>query len=80
MPIKEIDKFLDNIDKPFCLFIASDFPHGPYPKNSKYTKEDIYKLPYDKGNFKNFKKGYYQNIYNDNLQLEKVLQMIKIKA
>ena len=80
LPIEEIDKFLDNTDKPFCLFIASDFPHGPYPKNSKYTKEDIYKLPYDKGNFKNFKKGYYQNIYNDNLQLEKVLQMIKSKG
>ena len=80
LPIEEIDNFLDDIDKPFCLFIASDFPHGPYPKNSKYTKEDIYKLPYDKGNFKNFKKGYYQNIYNDNLQLEKVLQMIKNKG
>ena len=34
-------------------------------------------MPYDKGNFKKFKTGYYQNIEDDNTQLERVLQMVE---
>ena len=63
--------------KPFCVFIASDFPHGPYPKNSTYSKEDVFRLPYDRRYIPNFKPGYYQNIKDDNAQLERVLAIIE---
>jgi N-sulfoglucosamine sulfohydrolase len=76
LPLEKIDSYLKNVQKPFCLFVTSDLPHGPYPKNSKYTKEDIYKLPYFKGDGANFRPGYYQNIDDDNIQLGKVLKMV----
>ena len=77
LPLDKLENYLKKTKKPFCVFVASDFPHGPYPKTSQYTKEDIYQLPYDKGNFRKFKTGYYQNIYDDNTQLERVLKMVE---
>jgi len=75
LPLEKIDAYLKNVRKPFCLFITSDFPHGPYPKDSKYTKKDILKLPYEK-RIGNYKPGYYQNIEDDNIQLGKILKMV----
>ena len=77
LPLDKLENYLENIKKPFCVFVTSDFPHGPYPKISEYTNEDIHQLPYDKGNFRKFKTGYYQNIRDDNAQLEQVLELVK---
>ena len=76
LPLDEIDTYLKNVKKPFCLFITSDLPHGPYPKTKKYTKKDIFKLPYFEGDGGNFRTGYYQNLDDDNIQLGKVLKMV----
>ena len=76
LPLEKIDDYLKNVNKPFCLIIASDFPHGPFPKTSNYSKQDIYKLPYDPSYVGNHKPGYYQNIQDDNDQLGKVLEMV----
>jgi len=77
LPLEDIDNYLKEATKPFCLFIASDYPHGPYPKNTEYTTEDIFKLPYTSKKPAPFRTGYYKNIKNDNAQLEKVLGMVE---
>ncbi|MGB0769921.1 MAG: sulfatase family protein [Flavobacteriaceae bacterium] len=77
LPLDKLENYLENIKKPFCVFVTSDFPHGPYPKISEYTNEDIYRLPYDRGNFRKLKTGYYQNIHDDNAQLERVLEIVE---
>ena len=77
LPLDKLENYLENIKKPFCVFVTSDFPHGPYPKISEYTNEDIYLLPYDRGNFRKLKTGYYQNIRDDNAQLERVLEIVE---
>jgi len=76
LPLAKIDDYLKNVKKPFCLIIASDYPHGPFPKTLNYTKKDIYKLPYDPSYIGNHKAGYYQNIKDDNDQLGEVLNMV----
>ncbi len=76
LPLYKIDDYLKKVNKPFCLIIASDYPHGPYPKTSNYSKEDIFKLPYDPSYVGNHKPGYYQNIQDDNDQLGQVLNMV----
>ena len=76
LPLNKIDNYLKTTKKPFCIFITSDYPHGPYPKTKKYTKKYIYQLPYDNGKVGNFKPGYYQNIEDDNIQLGKILKMV----
>lgn len=77
LPLSEIDNYFKNTTKTFCVFITSDYPHGPYPENNSYKKEDIYKLPYEKNHVANHKTGYYQNIEDDNVQLGKVLKMVE---
>ena len=76
LPLDSIDSYLKNAKQPFCLILASDYPHGPYPKTDKYTQADIHPMPYDKGKIPTFKTGYYQNIEYDNIQLGKVLNMV----
>ena len=76
LPLEQIDDYLKNVNKPFCLIIASDYPHGPYPQTSNYSKADIFKLPYDPSYIGNHKPGYYQNIQDDNDQLGQVLSMV----
>ncbi len=76
LPLQQIDDYLKNVNKPFCLIIASDYPHGPYPQTSNYSKADIFKLPYDPSYVGNHKPGYYQNIQDDNDQLGQVLNMV----
>jgi len=76
LPLEKIDDYLKNVNKPFCLIIASDYPHGPFPKTGNYSKADIFKLPYDPNYVGNHKPGYYQNIQDDNDQLGKVLEMV----
>ena len=76
LPLEQIDDYLKNVNNPFCLIIASDYPHGPYPKTSNYSKADIFKLPYDPSYIGNHKPGYYQNIQDDNDQLGQVLNMV----
>ena len=77
LPLEKIDDYLKNVNKPFCLIIASDYPHGPFPKTGNYSKTDIFKLPYDPNYVGNHKPGYYQNIKDDNDQLGKVLEMVE---
>ena len=72
--IKGIENYLKNSKKPFCLIIASDYPHGPYPQNKDYTIADVKKQPYE-NKIPNFKAGYYQNIKSDNSQLGKILEL-----
>ena len=76
LPLEQIDDYLKNVNNPFCLIIASDYPHGPYPQTSNYSKADIFKLPYDPSYLGNHKPGYYQNIQDDNDQLGQVLNMV----
>ncbi len=76
LPLEDIDTYLKEATKPFCLFIASDYPHGPYPKETEYTANDIFKLPYTSHKPAAYKTGYYQNIKNDNAQLEKIVAMV----
>ena len=76
LPIKKIESYISNSKKPFCMFITSDFPHGPFPKNTNYSDDMIFEVPYDKKHPMYNKKGYYQNIENDNDQLQNILDIV----
>ena len=76
LPISKIDNYLSKVGKPFCLIIASTFPHGPYPKPNDYSNQDIFKLPYTGKNIPDYKTGYYQNIKEDNTQINDILNIV----
>jgi uncharacterized sulfatase len=76
LPMDKIESYIKNAEKPFCIFLASDFPHGPYPSDGSYTKKNIHRLPYNGKNIPDFKPGYYQNIESDDQQLGEIIKMV----
>ena len=80
LPMSKIKNYIKNVKKPFCLFIASDYPHGPFPINTEFEENDIYDNPYSKKYRLNNEKGYYQNILSDNNQLTEILDFIDING
>ncbi|MBK3516073.1 sulfatase family protein [Carboxylicivirga marina] len=78
LPFDSIDNYLANADKPFCMFITSEYPHGPY---FDVMPEDIDKYKFyphtekGKDNPVSLKRtaGYYRSVEEDNKQLEEVL-------
>ncbi|MEL7118103.1 MAG: sulfatase-like hydrolase/transferase [Bacteroidota bacterium] len=80
IPIDSISSYLKTVTKPFCLFIASHYPHGPYPdpEKSSYTHDDIIAHPYKNKKTINLDRmvGYYENIKRDDQMLGWVLDLV----
>ncbi len=73
--LEKVKSYLSKVKKPYCLFIASTFPHGPFENDDNFTKKDVLKQPYE-NYIPNFKPSYYSNIKKDNDQLNEVLTVV----
>ncbi len=81
IPLDSIEAYLKNTKKPFCMFIASKYPHAKYYDVPAASADDYAFFPYDENqkNNKDYLKrvaGYYRNILEDNIQLASVLDMV----
>ncbi|MDQ8183156.1 sulfatase [Pelagicoccus sp. SDUM812005] len=81
IPLEKIESYFKSADKPFCMFIASMYPHGPYFEVEGASAESIKFYPYnqrfsDKQSEIDKKAGYYRSIEEDNAQLERVLELV----
>ena len=77
IPLKKIESYIKDSKKPFLMFIASDYPHRPYPIETDYTDDMIFKTPYDEKFPMYNKKGYYKNVESDNNQLKDLLEVLE---
>lgn len=75
LPFDAIEAYLENAQGPFCMFIASEYPHAPYPEKTKYSADRIQQHAYE-SDIPLFKGGYYENIETDNEQLQRVLALV----
>lgn len=78
IPLDRIKAYFEKADKPFCMFITSEFPHGEYFDVPAKSVDNYKFFPYDekkKNDPAYLKKvaGYYRSIEEDNWQLETVL-------
>ena len=79
IPLNKVEDYIKNTNKPYCIIFSSDYPHGPYPKETPYLDMDLSHdptTPGGKGQNSSFKAGYYQNIKDNNIQLEKTISML----
>lgn len=81
IPMDSIASYMENAKKPFCMFIASMFPHGKYFDVPPRKTEDLKFYPFDevkKTNeaYRKKRSGYYRSIAEDNTQLEFVLEQV----
>ena len=40
LPLNEIESYFKSSEKPFCMYITSDYPHGPYFDVDGKTADD----------------------------------------
>lgn len=79
IPLNKVEDYIKNTNKPYCIIFSSDYPHGPYPKETPYLDMDLSHDPTTPGGKvqnSSFKAGYYQNIKDNNIQLEKTISML----
>ena len=81
LPLDSISSYFKQAHKPFCMFITSDYPHGPYKKTAEGESENFKFYPFnaEKKNVPGAIKdlaGYYLNVKEDNSQLELVLNWV----
>ncbi|HSH20276.1 MAG TPA: sulfatase [Draconibacterium sp.] len=81
LPMNEIKNYFKSSDKPFCMYITSEYPHGPYFDESAKTPDNYKFYPFNEKNKESastLKKmaGYYQNVQEDNTQLEQILAWV----
>lgn len=78
LEIDRIDAYLTKVkDRPFCLFIASSFPHGPYPTNPDYPAARTVLHPHMGPWQKKQLAGYYDNIAIKERELGQVLELLQ---
>ncbi len=79
IPVEEMDSFMKNPgDKPFCMIVASEFPHGPHIKETSFGNEDIKVQSFIEDTPDNRKSytTYYQSIVEKEKEFQAVLDMI----
>ncbi len=81
IPFKNIKEYFESADQPFCMYITSDLPHGPYADVPAQSADNYKFYPFNEASKESAsalksKAGYYQNIKDDNSQLEKVLAWV----
>lgn len=83
VPFDKLETYFKTSKKPFCMIIASDYPHGPYFKVDNKAKGDFEVRPFHAFSKKDSISksgfdyaGYYRSIEEDGEQLQKVLNLV----
>jgi uncharacterized sulfatase len=79
IPVAEMDEFMKNPgDKPFCMIVASEFPHGPHIKETTFGENDVKVQSFieDTPSSRKSYTTYYQSIVEKEKEFQAVLDMI----
>lgn len=79
LPLDAIDAYMDKSEKPFCLILASEYPHGPYFKESRFDPDEVVLAPFqhDSLGARNYASRYYQSIAEKENEFEAILELIE---
>ncbi|WP_168432971.1 sulfatase family protein [Pontiella sulfatireligans] len=79
IPVEEMEAFMKNPgDKPFCMIVASEFPHSPHIKDTSFGVEEVKVQSFiaDTPDARKSYTQYYQSIVEKEKEFEAVLGMI----
>ncbi len=80
IPVAAMDRFMGQSgEQPFCMIVASEYPHGPYIKETPFSKSDIQMPPYLPSTEWNLKRAtqYYASIAQKEREVQAVLQLLE---
>lgn len=78
IPVGEIDGYFKNTDKPFCMMVTSEFPHGPYFKESPFAPEEVKLPPFspDSEGHREYTARYYASIAEKEREFDALLKLL----
>lgn len=81
IPLNKIEDYFKSSEKPFCMYITSEYPHGPYFDVKGKTADDFKFYPFNQGDKDSPDRikrtaGYYRGVEEDNTQLENILTWV----
>ncbi|QDU88418.1 Choline-sulfatase [Pirellulimonas nuda] len=79
IPLDQIDAFLAHPGpNPFCLIVASEFPHGPFMTETPYQPEDVVLEPFEARTDENLLAAtkYYASVAQKEAELAALLKLI----
>ena len=79
LPLDAIDDYMEKSKQPFCLILASEYPHGPYFKESQFDPNEVVLAPfqYDSPGTRNYASRYYQSIDEKENEFDAILKLIE---
>lgn len=79
IPLEAMDRYItQNKGKPFCMIVASEYPHGPYIRETPFSPQDIQLAPYLPKTAPNLNRAtqYYASIQQKEIEFASVLELI----
>ena len=79
IPLEEMNRYIaQNKGNPFCMIVASEYPHGPYIQETPFSPEDIKLAPYLPDTASNLNRAtqYYASIQKKEREFASVLELI----
>lgn len=79
LPLYAIDTYMEGRERPFCLILASEYPHGPYFKESRFDPNEVVLAPfqYDSPSSRSYASRYYQSIDEKENEFDAILKLIE---
>jgi uncharacterized sulfatase len=79
IPVEKIDAYLEKTEKPFCLLVTSEYPHGPYFKESPFAPGEVKLPPFspDSEGHRGYTARYYASIAEKEREFESVLKLLE---
>ena len=79
IPLEAMDRYItQNKGKPFCMIVASEYPHGPYIRETPFSPQDVQLAPYLPETASNLNRAtqYYASIRQKEIEFASVLELI----
>lgn len=78
IPIEEMDRYMAAADKPFCMMVTSEYPHGPYFKESPFAPDEIKLPPFSEDSVgkREYAARYYASIAEKEREFDAVLKLL----
>lgn len=79
LPLEKMERFFKESDEPFCMVVASEYPHGPFFKESRFSPEEVALEPFRNSSVeeRKYTARYYANIEAGEHEFERVLALLE---
>lgn len=79
LPFERMESFFETAEGPFCMVVASEYPHGPFFEKSRFSPEEVALEPFrnQSEEERKYTARYYANIEAGESEFERVLRLLE---